>query len=183
MTKVLLYSGGMDSWIIDKLEKPQKKVFVNFHTKGCEEEIKRLPEGVEVIDFDISRFEEKSENKLLPLRNLILCEIGTYFGDEVILGSIGGSIHLDNTEKFRKQAQKVINTLYKEQGRKVKIRLPYKDVTKTELIKKYKEAGGDLKEAYEKSFSCYTPVDGKECGKCPSCLQKRAAFLNNGYKE
>lgn len=182
MTKVLLYSGGMDSWLIDKLEKPEKKIFINFHTKSCKEEIKRLPKDVEVLDFDLSRFEIQNESKLLPLRNLILCIVGSYFGNEVILGSVAGSVHKDNDEKFRKQTQRLLNRLYSEIKKKVKISLPYKDITKTELVSMYIKNGGDIKKAYNESFSCYTPKDGKECGECPSCKQKKEAFKNNGLE-
>ena len=33
MSKVLLYSGGTDSWLIDKLWKPDKKIYINFYGK------------------------------------------------------------------------------------------------------------------------------------------------------
>lgn len=182
MAKVLLYSGGMDSWIIDKLEKPEHKIFVNFHTKSCEEEIKRLPKDVIAMDMDLSKFEIQDDHKLLPLRNLILCILGSYFGDEVIIGSVAGSIHKDNDEKFQKQTQRLLNRLYSEVGKKIKIRLPYKNTTKTELVALYVKNGGDIEKAYNESFSCYTPKNGKECGECPSCKQKIEAFRNNGAK-
>lgn len=180
--KVLLYSGGMDSWIIDKLWKPDIKLFVDIGTKGSEEEKKRLPKDVIVKKLDLSQYEDKEKNYLLPLRNLILAEIGSYYGDEICIGSIGGSIHKDNTEEFREKTENLINYLYSENGKKIKITLPYMNTSKTELVRLYKEAGGDLKEAFENTFSCYDPVNGKECGKCSSCLQKIEAFKNNGYE-
>lgn len=182
-TKVLMYSGGMDSWIIDKLVKPDKKVFVDFHTKACEVEKNLLPQDVIVKDIDLSEFEVQDEHKLLPLRNLLLVIVGSYYGNEVYLGSVGNSYHFDNDEYFCKKTQRLLNHLYKEIDKKVKIKLPYCNTTKEELVKIYKEKGLDLKEAYEKSFSCYSPVDGKECGKCVSCKQKREAFKKNGYSE
>lgn len=181
--KVLLYSGGMDSWIIDKLWKPDIKLFVDLGTKSSKEERKRLPKDVIVKELDLSQYEDKERNYLLPLRNLILAEIGSYYGDEICLGSIGGSIHKDNTEVFQEETERLLNYLYSENGKKIKITLPYLSTSKTELVRLYKESGGDLKEAYRKSFSCYDPVNGKECGKCSSCLQKIEAFKNNGYME
>ena len=180
--RVLMYSGGMDSWIIDKLWKPDVKVFVNFHTKGSEEEIKRLPSDVIVKDFDIKEFEVQDEHKLLPMRNLLLAIIGTYYGDEVCLGSIGGSVHRDNNNEFARKTTDLLNYLYEEQNRKVNIVLPYCNTSKTELVKLYKDAGGDLEKAYNESFSCYTPDEnGNECGECISCKQKIEAFKNNGF--
>lgn len=184
MTKVLLYSGGMDSWIIDKLYKPDIKLFIDVKTPSSIEERKRLPKDVIVKEFDLSEYEEKNEKHLLPLRNLILAELGSYYGDEICLGAVGGSIHYDNNETFRKQAEDLLNYLYSENNtKKVKIVLPYMNTTKEELVKLYKDSGGNLKEAFNQSFSCYEPINGKECGKCISCKQKIEAFKKNGYIE
>lgn len=182
-TKVLMYSGGMDSWIINKLVNPDKKVFVDFHTKSSTAERKLLDKDVIIKDIDLSEFEVQDEHKLLPLRNLILCIIGSYYGDEVYLGSVGNSHHFDNDTYFSKKAQRLLNHLYKEVNKKVKIKLPYCNTSKTELVKEYKDKGFSLEEAYKGSFSCYTPKNGVECGECPSCKQKIEAFKNNGYKK
>lgn len=181
MKKVLMYSGGMDSWIIDKLWKPDIKVFVNFHTPSAEEEIKRLSSDVIIKDIDLKEFEVQDSHKLMPLRNLLLSIIGSYYGDEICLGSIGGSVHYDNTPEFAAKTTELLNMLYKEQNRTIEVVLPYAGISKTELIRRYKEVGGDLNKAYNESFSCYEPINGKECGKCPSCLQKIEAFKNNGF--
>ena len=42
MKKVLLYSGGMDSWLIDKIWQPDKKIYINMHTRYSEQEIKKI---------------------------------------------------------------------------------------------------------------------------------------------
>ena len=184
MTKVLLYSGGMDSWIIDKLIKPDIKLFIDVGTPSSKEERKRLPKDVIVKEIDLSEYEEKSGHHLLPLRNLILAEIGSYYGDEIVIGSIGGSVHYDNNEIFKEKTEDLLNYLYSENNyKKVKIELPYMNVSKADLIKMYKEQGGDLEEAFNSSFSCYEPINGKECGKCISCQQKINAFKENGYGE
>ena len=51
MTKVLLYSGGTDSWLIEKLWKPDKKIYINIHGFYSDAEIAKLPDDVEVLDF------------------------------------------------------------------------------------------------------------------------------------
>lgn len=183
MKKVLLYSGGMDSWIIDKLYKPDVKLFIDVKTPSSIEERKKLPDDVIVKEFDLSEYETKEGTHLLPLRNLILAELGSYYGEEICIGSVGGSVHYDNNEKFRQDTENLLNYLYSENNtKKIKIVLPYMNTTKEELVKMYKEQGGDLQEAFEKSFSCYEPINGKECGKCISCKQKIKAFKENGYE-
>lgn len=182
MKKVLLYSGGMDSWLIDKIWKPDVKLFVDVGTKSSKEERKRLPEDVIVKELDLSEFEDSEKNYLLPLRNLFLIELASYYGDEICLGAIGGSIHYDNNMKFGGMVQDILNYLYSEiDNKKVKVVMPFVDTSKADLIKLYVEQGGDIEEAYTKSFSCYSPIDNKECGQCLSCKLKIQAFKENGY--
>ena len=69
--KVLLYSGGMDSFIIDKLWKPDLKLYVDLKGIYNRTEIEHLPEDVEIAEFDLSACEMK-DNYILPLRNLYL---------------------------------------------------------------------------------------------------------------
>ena len=38
--KVLLYSGGMDSWLIDKIWKPDVKLYVDMGTKYSQPQIR-----------------------------------------------------------------------------------------------------------------------------------------------
>ena len=42
--------------------------------------------------------------------------------------------------------------------------------------------GGSIEDAYNSTVSCYTPIDGKPCMSCTSCMSKFAAFYNNGYQ-
>lgn len=52
--KVLLYSGGMDSWLIKRLWKPDECVYVDMHTEYSEDEKKRLDADIRVIDFPLA---------------------------------------------------------------------------------------------------------------------------------
>ena len=73
--KVLLYSGGMDSWLIDKIWKPDVKLYVDMNTKYSQEEIKRLPSDVIIDKLDLSKWER--EDKIIPLRNMYLIGIAS----------------------------------------------------------------------------------------------------------
>ena len=46
--KVLLYSGGMDSWLISQLWNPDIKLYIDTGTAYAEEEKRRLPSAVSV---------------------------------------------------------------------------------------------------------------------------------------
>lgn len=180
-TKVLLYSGGLDSWLIDKLWKPDIRLFFDVGTKSASEERKRLPKDVKVIELQaLAEHEIPEMNYLLPLRNLIMVAIAANYGDVICLGSEAGSRHFDNGNEFAREITKVINSCLAEMGpdRRVEVVTPYTNWSKTKLLSEYVLQGGSLKEAWEGSFSCYSPKNGKECGVCRSCLQKKEAFRN-----
>ena len=182
MTSVLLYSGGMDSWLIDKIYKPDVKLFIDTKTQSNQVEKTRLPSDVIVKEFDLSEYEDKDRNFLLPLRNLIFVEIASYYGDEIYLGSTATDVHFDNSDSFVEKAEDVINYLYSETHQKeVRIIRPFKEMNKTEMLRLYLEKGGDIQTAWDETFSCYTPIEEKMCGQCTSCQSKIQAFKNVGY--
>ena len=182
MKKVLLYSGGMDSWLIDKIWKPDVKLFVDVGTESSKEERKRLPDDVVVKELDISEFEDKDKNYLLPLRNLFFVELASYYGDVICLGATGTSTHYDKNETFANMTSELVNYLYSEAyDKKIEIVMPFKGMQKKDILKLYLEQSGDINEAWESTFSCYNPIDGKMCGECSSCKKRIEAFEANGF--
>ena len=192
MTKILLYSGGLDSWLISKLWKPDIKLYVDMKTKYSAKEISNLYKNEEqfnLIDFPLGQWER--DDAIIPLRNLYLIMVAcNYTGSddvEICIGATHGDRSLDQSLKFAKQAEDLMNYLYTAQhwipnGKKVKVVMPYKDYTKTELVKEFIANGGDINEAFNKSFSCYTPINGEPCWECKPCWRKMISFLLNGYE-
>ena len=185
MKKVLLFSGGLDSWLIDKLWKPDVKLYIDTGSLGSKSEIKKLGPDVIVEKLDISRFELPERNYLLPLRNLYFCMMAMNYGDTICLGATASSINLDKNETFCKLASELLSYLspqvYKEY-RDIKVVVPFKGFSKTDLLRMYKEQGGSLEEAFNATSSCYDPTSvGTACNKCSSCLKKLEAFRANGY--
>lgn len=194
MKKVLLYSGGMDSWLMSKLWKPDIKLYVNMHTKYSENELKKMSNEIlsgEVIVVDLSLGQWERDDAIIPLRNLYLCMVACNITDaedtEILIGATAGDRVLDKSYDFVAKANDILNYLYNPQhwipeGKKVKICIDYKDHTKADLLKEFKEKGGNLEEAFTKSFSCYNPVDGHECWSCKPCFRKFVSFSQVGYQ-
>lgn len=180
--KVLLYSGGMDSWLIDKLWKPDVKLFIDIGTDNNKEEFKRLPSDVIVKKIELSDFEDKDNNFLLPLRNLFFVEMASYYGDEICLGATGSSTHYDKNQTFIDKSEDIINYLYSEAyDKKIKIVMPFRNYSKSDMLRMYIEQGGSAKRAWDETFSCYQPINGQMCGECSSCKKKIMAFKENGF--
>lgn len=184
--KVLLYSGGTDSWLIDKLWKPDKKIYININGFYSSDEIQKLPNEVEIIEFPyLGKIENKKTN-FVPLRNLYFLMIASNYGDEICYGatkSDRGS--KDKREEFIKKAEDIIN--YCLQGnsfakdRKIKIEKKYSKKNKFEIIQEYLDTGGKIETFVEESFSCYHSKDGKECMQCKQCYKKFLEAYYFGY--
>ena len=181
--KVLLYSGGMDSWLIDKIWKPDIKLYLDMNTAYSQDEIKRLPSDVIVNKLDLSMWER--EDKIIPLRNMYMIGIATNYGDEICLGATAGDRVLDKSLEFAELYKPLLDYLYQKQHwteqRVIDINLDFKKHTKAELVRIYIEQGGSIEEAVSSSFSCYEPINGKECWGCKPCFRKFIAFALNGY--
>lgn len=191
MKKVLLYSGGMDSWLMSKLWKPDIKLYVDMKTRYSENELARIRKepDVQVVEFPLGQWERK--DAIIPLRNLYLamvaCNVTGSEDVEILIGATAGDRVLDKSPAFVAKATDLLSYLYTPQhwipeGKKVKVCIDYKQYTKTDLLKMFKKQGGDLEEAFTHSFSCYNPVDGHECWHCKPCFRKFTAFSEAGYE-
>ncbi len=193
MKKILLYSGGMDSWLIDKLWKPDVKLYVDMETGYSVQERNKLDYTVKQLHgFNLGQFERKGA--IIPLRNAFLVELAILSqansNEDLIigLGSMDGDRCLDQNPKFAKLIEKLVNHLYEPQswtpGKKIKVVLPFKDHTKKELILEYAKRGGNVQKAWEESLSCYNPQGELEepCWRCKPCVRKWFAFEAAGYQ-
>lgn len=182
--KVLLYSGGLDSWLIDKLWKPDVKLYIDMSTEYSKQEIQNLPEDVIIEKLDLGNWERK--DAIIPLRNLYLIMYASNYGDIICTGSLAGDRSLDKSFEFYDKTEDMINYLYSPQwwipeGREIKIERQFKYLTKTELLKKYLDEGGDIEKAWKGSFSCYHPVGMETCKICKPCTRKFITFAEFGY--
>ena len=73
----------------------------------------------------------------------------------------------------------------KKVGRSIEIEKQFIKYSKADLIERYLDMGGTADEIKEKSFSCYSPVNGEECGKCYPCFRKFAllSYFGATYTE
>lgn len=191
MRKVLLYSGGTDSWLINKLWKPDVLLYVDLGSRYSEEEIRKIIKDsdytVTYASLPIGQFEDK-ETAFIPQRNLYLLMMACHYGEHICLGAtkedIGGSS--DKDLDFLNEAESILRRLWKKQslweGKDIKIEKTFIDYTKNDLIKMYLEQGGDIEEFKSQTFSCYSPVDKEECMSCKACFRKFIACYGNGAK-
>ena len=187
---VLLFSGGMDSVMYAYLLNPDRLLRIGMNEKYEVEEGKHADEVVRragwkgkyiKVDgvFDLSRYER--EDYIIPGRNVYIVTLASLYGEEIYLSSVEGDRSLDKDKVFYEQMTSLLNHIWDEQHwtekREFVMTAPFKEYTKTRLLKKYIEEGGDISLIYE-SYSCY---EGKRkpCGVCKPCVRKAVAIVNN----
>ncbi len=185
MTKVLLYSGGLDSYALRYLWKPDVSLYVNLGTAYSEVELAKLDHRTTVFDFKALQMLEHPD-KIIPMRNLFLVAIAAQFGQQIALAATAGDRVLDKSYRFASQASGILtllmNDYWSNRPGAYEVVLPVKSLTKRHLIARFIEMGGDPFELAERSFSCYAPTQEKRaCGQCKPCFRKWVAFKLNGF--
>ena len=192
--KVLLFSGGMDSLMFDHFLKPDVLLYLPSGSSFEKVETKRLHQLIDdgyvakdkLVIFDdvlnLKNFER--DDYIVPNRNAFYLLFASMLGETLILGSVSGDRSNDKDEIFYTKINELLDYMWKEQHwteeRIFKVVSPYKNTTKTELVKDYLASGGSSNALLE-SYSCYS---GNEtpCGTCKPCFRKWIALYNNDVK-
>ena len=177
MARVLMFSTGLDSFILKSIYKFQNEecVFVQMGTKEnkIEEELidAQFP-GVQKMMYLLSGFE--LPNKIIPFRNQMLTFLGAQLGTEIYFAFTAGDTTRDKDYVFKAQMEASLNYFAgipdktPFPGEPYRVEMPFKGLTKVEIVRQYLELGHPEEDLLVKSTSCYS---GKEipCGECRSC--------------
>lgn len=197
MSKVLLSSGGMDSFLL--AHEPELKgavhVFVNIGQKYLAKERTSAKlvanscgaEFIEVITNQIAKYEH--ESGIIPLRNAEMLLCAAQHGEQIYFGVIADEINSDKSPEFVAAIQETMNISHKAQywteGKQFQILTPFREFTKTQLVQRYHDNGGSLPKLLT-SVSCYD-AGSHHCGRCASCFKRWVALTNvsryNGWRE
>jgi 7-cyano-7-deazaguanine synthase len=124
----------------------------------------------------IPNLHSSDEAVYLPGRNLLLLSKAFVFcalkGISVLtLGLLKGNPFPDSTPGFFAAFQTAAAAAL---GCTVEVRTPFLEMSKAQVI----QAGRDL--PLELTFSCMNPVNGRHCGSCNKCAERRKAFAGSG---
>jgi 7-cyano-7-deazaguanine synthase len=185
--KVMLFSGGMDSYCMRHIIKPDVTLFFMLGTKDNIQEfqnLKNMPFFNEVKIIEMPLYPWEMENKILPHRNTILSLIASNYGNQIYLGATAGDTTKDKDYIFKSQIEGMLN-YFALDSHKIPVKsypftmnLPFKKLSKTEILKLFIKEKGIVPELLKYSRSCYEGKE-KECGNCRSCLRKAIALELN----
>ncbi|MDD5053494.1 MAG: 7-cyano-7-deazaguanine synthase [Sulfuricurvum sp.] len=176
---ILLFSGGIDSFVAwHYLNKP-KTVYFNLQSRYSLREISVVKKLIPttIIDNSLNLSDrEHGDNAYIPFRNLLLaCQAVKYSNRIIIAGLLDDMVSDKNKEIFAEFSV----LLTKLEGRTILIQSPFWYMTKEQVVRWYKENVGD--DEILKTTSCYSTGLDNYCGACPSCFRKWIALRSNGY--
>ena len=186
-SKVLLSSGGMDSYLLacEPELAGAKHVFVDIGQAYIDKELRSAANvagmaGAELVYMQGARFAryEHKPTGIIPFRNAELLLCAAQHGDEIYFGVIGDEVNSDKSERFCDAMEAVLCISHKRQywtdGRGFAIHTPFRGMSKTELVKRYLERDGDMHKLTQ-TVSCYDGGD-MHCGQCSSCFKRWVAL-------
>lgn len=186
MTRVLLYSGGLDCYCLAHLWPPDVLLHVDMGTAYGKRETARLhrqplPLGLPLTKARLPLAAWERPDLIIPGRNLHLLLVAAQYGDTLALAATAGDRVLDKSSEFAARASDLLTYLWRPQhwteGKQVEVVLPGKHLTKTELVQRALAAGAPP-DGLTGTWSCYG--DGKrECGACKPCARKWVALVLN----
>jgi 7-cyano-7-deazaguanine synthase len=94
----------------------------------------------------------------------------------LLLGSLAGNPFPDATPDFFAATSRALSLGLDAQ---ISIAAPFAALHKADVIKKGIELGVPL----ELTLSCMQPKDGRHCGKCSKCRERRDAFREAGVED
>lgn len=188
MTRVLLYSGGLDSWVARSMWQPDVLLYAALGHRYQAAELATIKrQGVlHTVDDRLHLGDLERPDGIIPLRNLYLLMLATHYGHTVALGALAGEVNPDKGEPFRLQAQQVLSTCYAPSywsaGEQVRVHYPLAAYTKVQLVAAYLDNGGDGDALVQQTRSCYQPGD-LPCGWCAACVKRHMALTLNDLHE
>jgi 7-cyano-7-deazaguanine synthase in queuosine biosynthesis len=190
---VLLFSGGMDSYIAwHYLNKPET-LFVDLGQRYAQKEkiaVKELIPTTEIFMGRYGYYFEKSCAEI-PGRNFLLAMYAAACGyDEIYLIAQKGEQNIaDRSIEFFDKSDNMLSFLFGyDTGRNIKLKNPFSNMYKSEMVKWFLENivplnPIELEKILEKSISCYSHNGSiKHCGMCSSCFRKWLSFEINGIE-
>lgn len=120
--------------------------------------------------------EEQGENATVPNRNIIMAThaVSSFGYEKVYIAGLKDDNALDKTEFVFNDLSKLLSM---STGKHIVVTSPFWDYTKHYIVDWYiNDFNGNVK--LLQTFSCYTPVDGKECNNCKACFRKSTVLCS-----
>ncbi len=180
--KILLFSGGVDSYVAwHYLGKPQTLYF-NADTRYTPNElevIKKIMPNTIIEDVINFKSRESGEKAYVPFRNLHFALLANRWSDTIIIAGVKDDVVSDKNEDIFAEWSRMMSNM---EEREIKVLSPFWDMSKAQVVAWYLYHGKDkAKMNLLNTISCYSRTE-IYCGQCPACFRKWNAFWVNDLK-
>jgi 7-cyano-7-deazaguanine synthase len=126
-------------------------------------------------------FDTPDEDVYLEGRNLVLlAKAGVFMARaklaRVLIGPLAGNPFPDATAEFFAQMARVLSTGL---ATPIAVETPFASMHKSDVVR----LGMELGVPFELTLSCMQPVEGRHCGRCSKCRERRDAFREAGMED
>jgi 7-cyano-7-deazaguanine synthase len=111
-------------------------------------------------------------NLLLTIKTAVWCRLRKV--DVLALGSLGSNPFPDSTAEFFLQLESLLNQAL---GGSLRLICPFARLHKTEVLTLGRELPLHL------TFSCINPIEGRHCGACNKCAERKQGFHDAGLPD
>ena len=183
MSKVLLFSSGLDSFIAWHFLSKPPCLHITGHSRYSFHELVTIhgirlhtPDmKLKIVDWRdwLKEFEEPDAN--IPLRNAHFAMVAAHFGNTVYMPCQRGEQEIpDRSPRFFNMISELISYL---SGREVKVVPVFPDMTKQDMVSWYINQGLFKEELYH-TYSCFSG-EIVRCGECSACFRTAVALDYN----
>ena len=132
-----------------------------------------------VTGQDVPGYEAPDSAVFLPGRNVLLLGLAavwcsTHGVSRIAIGTLGGNPFPDATPSFFESFASVLS---QGLGHRVIVEAPYRGGSKAQLIRTHSHL------PLEFSLTCIAPSEGRHCGDCNKCRERREAFAEAGVPD
>lgn len=196
MSELLLFSGGLDSFIAWRLLHAQP-FYIELGHRYQDRELAGLERLTTAcaqagLILDVRRVvdrvllgDQERIDAHIPYRNLLLASLAALdlpsSGGTIYLGALAGEASRDKSARFYRDLSRLLS--YTEHSR-VHVRAPFKHLTKTELVYEYLKQFPSMSDVTLLAYttSCYSGT-AQRCGNCQACFRRWVAMSLNGIME
>lgn len=195
MTAVLLFSGGLDSFIYWRLldyppllyfqlgHRYQQAEMYSFDALQAALRAREMPFSLTITDRlymgDLER-----DDAFIPFRNPLFFMVAAAMfpeADRLYLGALRGESSRDKSRAFFRRMSGLVSYTA---GRRIAIAAPFHHWTKTRLVAEYVKRWPDDIDLLRLTTSCYHAAPGDTgCGQCMACFRRWVAMTLNGIDE
>ena len=185
---VLLYSGGVDSFVAYHYLGMPKCVYFDLNSKYSQREINFIHDQEPArdsrlkIDTSLSFLGalEEGENAYIPFRNLYLAMTAVAkYSDKVYIAGVKDDKVSDQGRGVHEIWSAHLSQL---EGRTIEVSSPFYDMTKADVVQWYVKGFNKL--SLLNTVSCFAEGNATAiyCGNCNACFRKAVALFSVGLK-